>query len=577
MGVQSLFTLLEVTGTRRNIEAVSGQRVAVDASVWLGQILKAMRDERGEVISNAHLYGFFTRICRLLFNRIRPVFVFDGSTPALKRQTTASRRRKRENSASRTQKIAQRLFATQLRQRELAHAASSLSSPQNSQPQAASSGVTQQQREQQQQQQTQRNADAHTEEEEVDLRPEYGEDEEEEDEGLDLDQLASSGTELDPEVLQSLPPSTALQLVEKMRDHNFGVTRQKLQRLSDAPLSFSSQQIQAYLQGTKAKKTWNDALKKIGTNSEDADTNDAAELPESDSVRSQMQRIQADSNREYYFATSDEALLNQDTAGAAPSEVKQLQQRGKKRSRKESTLDLLPSEPVDDLKLKSATLHPKLPKPLQGRVLEETQKMQDPGATASEASIHKKPGNTGTGGEEDGVHVTFTLPTSEAVPAESTRNDAAKQGDYQDANYSETAGTKTAAIGAEDDEEDEWEDIPQPAPVSSRSTIEASKPVHKKEVYSRSHGFLFGRSLAQWGEQQEQAAQGENAGKMSNENEQQPIARDSGLAKSSGAIGSATAGEHLMGSDCAIQSLLKGKLRECLISQLQLRDFVTVC
>lgn len=31
--------------------------------------------------------------CRLLFHRIRPVFVFDGSTPALKQQTVAARRR----------------------------------------------------------------------------------------------------------------------------------------------------------------------------------------------------------------------------------------------------------------------------------------------------------------------------------------------------------------------------------------------------------------------------------------------------------------------------------------------------
>ena len=30
---------------------------------------------------------------RLLFNHIRPVFVFDGGTPALKKRTTIARRR----------------------------------------------------------------------------------------------------------------------------------------------------------------------------------------------------------------------------------------------------------------------------------------------------------------------------------------------------------------------------------------------------------------------------------------------------------------------------------------------------
>ena len=32
-------------------------------------------------------------LCRLLFHRIRPIFVFDGATPPLKRRTTIARRR----------------------------------------------------------------------------------------------------------------------------------------------------------------------------------------------------------------------------------------------------------------------------------------------------------------------------------------------------------------------------------------------------------------------------------------------------------------------------------------------------
>ena len=35
-----------------------------DASIWLFQFMKAMRDEKGEMIRNAHLLGFFRRICR---------------------------------------------------------------------------------------------------------------------------------------------------------------------------------------------------------------------------------------------------------------------------------------------------------------------------------------------------------------------------------------------------------------------------------------------------------------------------------------------------------------------------------
>ena len=58
--------------------------------------MKAMRDEDGNFIQNGHLLGFFRRICRLLFNKIRPVFVFDGATPVLKRLTVQARRQRRE-------------------------------------------------------------------------------------------------------------------------------------------------------------------------------------------------------------------------------------------------------------------------------------------------------------------------------------------------------------------------------------------------------------------------------------------------------------------------------------------------
>ena len=37
---------------------------SVDASIWVNQFLKAMRNQQGEVIHNAHLLGFFRRICK---------------------------------------------------------------------------------------------------------------------------------------------------------------------------------------------------------------------------------------------------------------------------------------------------------------------------------------------------------------------------------------------------------------------------------------------------------------------------------------------------------------------------------
>lgn len=46
-----------------------------------------MRDNDGKLFVNAHVLGFLRRICKLLFYGIKPVFVFDGGAPVLKRST----------------------------------------------------------------------------------------------------------------------------------------------------------------------------------------------------------------------------------------------------------------------------------------------------------------------------------------------------------------------------------------------------------------------------------------------------------------------------------------------------------
>lgn len=74
------------------------------------QFMKAMRDEKGEMVRNAHLLGFFRRICKLLYLKTKPVFVFDGGTPALKRRTVIARRRQRENAQAKIRKTAEKLL-----------------------------------------------------------------------------------------------------------------------------------------------------------------------------------------------------------------------------------------------------------------------------------------------------------------------------------------------------------------------------------------------------------------------------------------------------------------------------------
>lgn len=58
-----------------------------DVSIWLHQAVKGMRDRHGNPLPNAHLQVLFNRLCKLLYYRIKPVFVFDGGVPVLKKQT----------------------------------------------------------------------------------------------------------------------------------------------------------------------------------------------------------------------------------------------------------------------------------------------------------------------------------------------------------------------------------------------------------------------------------------------------------------------------------------------------------
>ncbi|ESO05925.1 hypothetical protein HELRODRAFT_188230 [Helobdella robusta] len=95
MGVKGLWKLLEPTGKAVSCQSLTGKVLAVDVSLWLHQLLKGMRDNKGQPIRNAHLIGLFKRICKLLFFGIKPIFVFDGSVPILKKQTIASRQKRR--------------------------------------------------------------------------------------------------------------------------------------------------------------------------------------------------------------------------------------------------------------------------------------------------------------------------------------------------------------------------------------------------------------------------------------------------------------------------------------------------
>jgi DNA excision repair protein ERCC-5 len=117
MGVTGLWQIVQPCARPIKIETLNRKRLAVDASIWIYQFLKAVRDKEGNALRNSHVVGFFRRICKLLFFGIKPVFVFDGGAPALKRQTIRARKSRREGKREDAVRTAGKLLAKQMQRR----------------------------------------------------------------------------------------------------------------------------------------------------------------------------------------------------------------------------------------------------------------------------------------------------------------------------------------------------------------------------------------------------------------------------------------------------------------------------
>ncbi|VDD82491.1 unnamed protein product [Mesocestoides corti] len=112
MGVPGLWQLLEPSRRVVDLEQFRGKRMAIDMNIWLHQALKSRVSTSGNI--NYHLAILFRRICKLLFYGIRPVFVFDGAVPTLKKTTMAARHSTRqalqEKSLQARNRLLKRLF-----------------------------------------------------------------------------------------------------------------------------------------------------------------------------------------------------------------------------------------------------------------------------------------------------------------------------------------------------------------------------------------------------------------------------------------------------------------------------------
>ncbi|KAB2621725.1 flap endonuclease 1 [Pyrus ussuriensis x Pyrus communis] len=105
MGIKGLTKLLADNAPKamkeQKFESYFGRKIAIDASMSIYQFLivvgrtgtEMLTNEAGEVTS--HLQGMFSRTIRLLETGIKPLYVFDGKPPELKKQELAKRYSKR--------------------------------------------------------------------------------------------------------------------------------------------------------------------------------------------------------------------------------------------------------------------------------------------------------------------------------------------------------------------------------------------------------------------------------------------------------------------------------------------------
>ncbi|XP_012088805.1 flap endonuclease 1 [Jatropha curcas] len=116
MGIKGLTKLLADNAPKamkeQKFESYFGRKIAIDASMSIYQFLivvgrtgsEMLTNEAGEVTS--HLQGMFNRTIRLLESGMKPVYVFDGQPPDLKKQELAKRYSRR---ADATEDLAQAL------------------------------------------------------------------------------------------------------------------------------------------------------------------------------------------------------------------------------------------------------------------------------------------------------------------------------------------------------------------------------------------------------------------------------------------------------------------------------------
>lgn len=264
MGVTGLWDLVSPVGHRVSNEHVRNKVLAVDLSIWLTQFVKAMRDAEGAKMRNAHLLGVLRRCLKLLFLAVKPVMIFDGETPLIKRRTLAKRHATREQHAANLRRLAEKLLLNRLKQSALKHAIPSHVAK-------AAAKVT-----------TRKNAEQKSIIDDFDKPIQIDDDDDDEQEDEDV-ALPNDLDVIDDDTLLCLPSKVQAKVLKLMKLQNRTRHREDMFQHQSNPTEFSNTQIEGFLQRTALNRRINRVRNTINKNS-------GAE-----------NRIASDSSRKYIF------------------------------------------------------------------------------------------------------------------------------------------------------------------------------------------------------------------------------------------------------------------------------------
>lgn len=272
MGVQGLWELLSPVGERVPNSHVRHKRIAVDASIWLTQFVRAMREAEGARVPNAHLIGVFRRCCKLLFLNVRPVMVFDGATPPIKRRTRELRRAQHDRDVAKLRRLAERLLMNQMR----AAAVGAVADASRKRKKVQKKGPKKRSRPQEKALEYDPDLD------DFDINGETRNDEELFDDEPEIAvQLPDDVHEINDEALTNLPANVQAEIFKRIRQAQRVQHRAQVLKRQADPESFSKAQIEGFMRNTALNRRIRGVRRAINSKS------------------GAHQRIASDSNRMY--------------------------------------------------------------------------------------------------------------------------------------------------------------------------------------------------------------------------------------------------------------------------------------